>query len=430
MRRSLMLMTLPLLLQAQEAVTYTTRVGAGSAIPFFSATERPALLVLDDGRGTWTTAFRKLFSEAPLAEWSLGVHYLNGKAEDKRSQETRTKYGWGPEARWAYVAGGAVKATGTTLPTAPALMTSLQGAGHQDPTQALVAFCVRHPDHAEAQVQLLEAYHGRAERYMRRVLPAPAETSAARVSIQIAGMSASSGMAEPEPTRALTPAEDKQFWGLAEQQLRRVMRSAGWFEPQAAVVVPALARHSALMKAACQATLAPVEDQLRKFPGHEGLWRTWASMARVAGGRSLRTLLGTLEAVPGSGELPPDPALDLYVKECREGRAWAELKDLLLPRWREFSSSMGRLASVLRRMGGGAQERDAFKETWDRTLEPLVEACLRQGDGATADAVVEEALQVFQSRNLPMWASQLAIKCGQPQAAQRWAALKAPERAG
>lgn len=430
MRRTLMLLTLPLLLHAQEAVTVTTRVAAGSAIPFPAATERPALLVLDDGRGTWTTAFRKLFSEAPLAEWSLGPQYLSGKADDKRSQDTRTKYGWGPEARWAYVAGGAVKATGTALPTAPTLMASLLGAGYQDPTQALAAFCAKHPDHVEAQVQLLEAYHARAERYMRRVLPAPAETPAAKVSIMIAGMSASSGMAEPEPTRALTPAEDKQFWGLAEQQLRRVMRSSGWFEPQTAVVVPALACHSTLMKAACQASLRPVEDQLRKYPGHEALWRTWASMARAAGRRSLRTLLGTLEAVPGSRELPPDPALELYVKECREARAWAELKDVLLPRWREFRSTMIQIASLLRRMGGGAQERDAFKETWDRTLEPLVEACLRQGDGVTADAVVEEALQVFQSRNLPMWASQLAIKCGQPQAAQRWAALKAPERAG
>jgi len=119
--------------------------------------------------------------------------------------------------------------------------------------------------------------------------------------------------------------------------------------------------------------------------------------------------------------------MDVYVRECREAKAWRELREVLHPRWRELQGTLAMIQSVVKSLRVDTADRDAFKETWDRTLAPLVEACLRLGDEGTADNVLDDALRVFQSKNLPIWASELALRCGQPGVAQRWAALKVPE---
>ncbi len=419
-RRFLMMLSLGSILSAQVVVQRMVMADAGMG----NLLTLPAdsLVVLDDGKGTWGKAFQALMAQEPLAEWALRHRTLSGKGDDKATQQAREKHGWGPEHRWAYLGPeGTVKVQGTTLPTGTALAAALEGAGYKDPDKQLEAFARQHPEHADAQMALLAARCRRAERYMRAIMP-PEPEGGRSFSLNIDGFLASSGGVDRVPTRALTEAEDRKFWGPCEAQLRKVFMGTAWVESTSQVTLPATARHSALMREACRVLLPRVEDLLGRYPSHQRLWDFWVGMARATGARTLRTLLSTLAAVPGGTDLPPGGALELYVKECQGANAWADLRDVLLPRWRRVKDVFGQLRGL-----NFEQGRDAFKGTWDGTLGPLVEALLRLGDTSTAEGVVEEAVQAFKPKNLPTWASTLALRCGKATLAQQWASLKIPD---
>ncbi len=60
---------------------------------------------------------------------------------------------------------------------------------------------------------------------------------------------------------------------------------------------------------------------------------------------------------------------------------------------------------------------------WQSFVEPLLEACLRAGDTGKAEQVVSRLLELGWA-SLPSKASPLAQRCGKPDLAARWAALK------
>ncbi len=427
MRPLLVLAFMTLLpLGAQEIVNFTSRSSGPQGLEAFrrglSLLDMGTLVVVDDEKGTWDAAFKQLLQDEPLSDYMVNRRVLSSTKTTKLLEELSAQCRWSPGPRWAYLGKDlTVLVEGTTVPSAAALEQALKKAGLKNPVAVLEAFCAQHPDHVEAGFDLLQELFGRATRRMQPLLK-PSEESAPSPLLRMLSRGA------PEPSRVLvrplTEAEDARIWGACATRLERLYQGADWTLVGLGVqFVPTLAEHSPRMKAACRKALSQVEAALQRHPGQSSLWSAWVSMSRVVGGRSMRNLLGSLKPLPGAEDLPPESAVDTYVAECRTLQAWGDIRDVLLPRWKGRTSGF---TSVLVRLLGPANQGDPLKGIWDRNASPLVEACLRLQDPGTAEEVVKEAIQRYRSRNIPTWASQIALKCNQPQLAQTWAALPVP----
>jgi hypothetical protein len=184
-------------------------------------------------------------------------------------------------------------------------------------------------------------------------------------------------------------------------------------------------QHSPLMRDASRRCLPLVESALREHPGHHQAWTLWTQLAENAGGRPLRPLLESITPLPGDVDFVPDSVLAGYIRQARSRGDWADLLDLLGPRWEKKKEETYQVISVGE--DGKRVEADTLKGTWDSLLEPLVEAHLRQGGAFEADRIVRESMAWMPSKGLPTWASALALRCGQPSWAAQWAALSVPK---
>lgn len=382
-------------------------------------TRSKVLLVVGDAKGCWKSHFEELFRQDSLVDAAVSPRFLEDASPAVKA--LREKHGWEAGPRWALLDGsGRVLDQGVVLPSVGAMETSLQAAGVERPMVALAAFVRLHPGHYGG----LQALYGRqltkANRRMEAFLkPKEEDGGSYRLLGRLAGGGAE---ASRELARPLSEADDRRIWGPVAELLPKLLRHPAWETGPDGLVVPAAARHSAVMREACRRLLPEVEAAMRRYPSQGDFWSTWVAMSKVIGQRSLRTLMASLEPLPGTVDFPPDAAIQAFVRECREALAWGEIKDLLLPRWRARSGD-----PVFGLFGNHAFVQAIHKSQWETRVAPLVEACLRMGDGGTADQVVQEAIQRMPSRNLPTWASQVALKAGHPQLAQAWAGLQVPE---
>ena len=349
-----------------------------------------------------------------LAETALASESLGGARVRVRSvpegAEREGLRGLGWTGSWAWVDGaGRIRVQGSVWPAD--LAETLRAAGLSSPIEAQKAWVKVHPAVVEGRWWLLQLLLWRARTQMT-----PFTQATANAQVQTAEGFHEKGV---HLLRPLTEAEDLRIWGEAARLLADLADQGFAQAPVADLVyLDDGVRHSPLMRRAAGKARAAVASELARHPHHGGLWKAWQMLARVDGTRSLRSLLGSLEPAPFAPAFPPEAVLTAYVASCRAEGAWTELRDLLAERW------LARPAALPGWIQGTAQQDGWIRNLWLTRAEPLVEAHLRLGAEGGAQEVLEACRTRWAHRDLPLWASQLALKCGKADLARSWAAMR------
>ncbi|HJW43726.1 MAG TPA: hypothetical protein VJ463_04695 [Geothrix sp.] len=366
-------------------------------------------LVLEDEGAAWGAVVRAALDEEALAELNLPLRVVSGgKQSDALAAHLRDRYGWAKGAHWALVdAKGRILAEGSGQPTASGLVGAAEQAGILSRTQELTAFLRQHPDHLEAQGALLRERVLVANRRTRKRLGPPKETVPAKAEAKPADEK------PPEPPRELDAEADLQVWSQVAGQLDDLFTGAfpetAWDLSRS--LNASLAEHSPVVKAVLARHRGDMEEALRRRPNAAETWMVWLMASRKCGGWPLRPLIQSLQPLPGTGpaEWPPMMVQSEFIKDARARRDWAAIRELLEPRWEGMKT--------------GEFGQGFMGNLWAQTLSPLLEALVAMGAAESADQVLNEALSMGGSANLPGQARDLATRLNRPDLAARWGAL-------
>jgi hypothetical protein len=397
--RSPLLMLIPAVLMAQR-----------SALPPQEAFDRElkknrlgTWLVLEDEGAAWGAMVRAALDDDALVSLNLPLKVVSGgKKPDAQAAILRERYGWAKGAHWALVdAKGFVLIERSSQPTVSGLVSAAEQASVKSRTQELEDFLKLNPDHLEAQCALLRELVSVANRRTLKAL-GPDPEKPASASPEVA-----------EPPRRLEAEADLRIWSPVAQRMDRLFKG-GWREAGIdayGAIATAAAEHSPTMTALLTRYRGDLEEALHRRPNAIEYWFIWLAASRRCGGWPLMPLLQSLQPLPGTapGEWPPLGALNAAIKDMKERRDWAGIREILEPRWGELRSNDNRL-------GGGPF-------LWNGVLSPLVEALVTLGDVGAADQVLSEALGLDGSFNLPGQARDLATRLNRPDLAARWGAL-------
>ncbi len=370
-----------------------------------------------------------LLLDAPKADWVAGFRGLLGQDEDLMvlglplesygpktplAAELRTQQGWGPEAAWALLGPGArVLGSGKTLPTARQLLDLAEGNGIRGELRDLESFVASHPDHLQAQRQLLVRHLNLAARRTFRLVKT------------LPRKDAEGSLLPSVVEKPLTEAEDERVWGRAAALLTRHVQSGDFRLGRGTlpVALQEVGQASPRLRGAALRCLPTVEEALRQDPGDFATWSLWQSLAEAAGGRPLRPLLDALVLPPGDQLGIPETVFTAFIRGARAREDWTGILDVLGPRWDQKKDQELEILFI----GDDGARQDGLKSTWDSLLKPIVEAQLRLGRTLDADQVIRDAMVWMPSKGLPGWAAALAQACGQPSLATQWAALTVPK---
>jgi hypothetical protein len=225
--------------------------------------------------------------------------------------------------------------------------------------------------------------------------------------------------------------DDEAIWGEIAGRMAACFRNGDWLATGALSLIPdETAHHSQRMRETCRRALPEVESAISRKPTDWPLWQLWLGMTDVLGGRPLRPLLDSLTPLPTTTkeEWPPHTVRIAWVQEARDRRNWAEIRDLLLPRWEnsQLQQALRGNAAYVLKINGREQERSESGSEWRETLEPLVEALLHLGETGRADEIVRGYFTQHPWEALPKHAQQVALRCAQPGLSAQWGALAAP----
>lgn len=398
----------PELARSLKAVTPAEASDAPSALKkHIPWNGKRLLLVL--GAGPVAEACQALTRSVEWPELEVSVVALSGVDAASVAGE----FGRNEAPRWMLLTGtGVVKAEGTTPPTLEGLTRAMTTSGLTPLRVRLEDFLRSHPKHAEARWDLMRLDLARAERLMAPHLAA----ASPEPPLADAGNGVVYRVVKPLPRlkAPLTEEEDRRIWGTAAREIQSLFADSGWAALTHPWDLPTVAARSPLMRKAARQALEAMEEVLSRAPfSAAGLWRLWASYLMVAEPPDPLGFLTSLRPLPVMGVLPPSYALDPVIKACREKQQWTLLRDLL---------EQNRLRTWGR--DGGMERPELFKGTWDTRIAPLVEAYLRLGDEAGAEAVVRQAHDRYGARTLPASAAAVALACGKTDLALRWSAWK------
>ena len=379
--------------------------------------DRSATWILLGGtRSEWTSSFHALVeADEDLATVDLPVQ--TAASTSAIASELRSLRNWGPEARWVLLGTDGRDLDSGVGPVDPKrLVEALESHGIQGKTREMEAFLAKHPGHLQAQEALLSLYLISGMKRSIDLLPPHVERPP------------EDGTAKPESLFLLSEKDDQRCWGKAAALMARVIQSGNWRLGPGwgwiSMRYPT-GQHSPLMREASRRCLPLVESALREHPGHHQAWTLWAQLAENAGGRPLRPLMDAITPLPGAVDFVPESVLTGYIRSARSRNDWADLVEVLGPRWEQKKEETYQVISLGE--DGKRVEADTLKGTWESVLQPLVEAHLRLGSTLEADRIVREIMTWMPSKGLPGWASALALRCGQPSWAAQWAALSVPK---
>lgn len=381
----------------------------------------PEWVLLPGNAENWTSQTVALMdADADLLE--MGLKTESFTVTNPVARELRTREGWGPESRWALLdKDGSVLESGASAPDATLLRKALERHGIQGKIQLLEAFLGRYPDREDARTNLIFFRLAVASKLMR-----PFFKSQPQPEGKVSGEDKSDP--PPELEKPLSEVDDAHIWGPVAALMGTDFQSGDWssgFSAWTSRLEQSGARFSPTMQTMAARSLPVIEAQIQRYPTDFRAWDFWVHMQDLAGGRPLRPLLDSLQALPlpGSSVLPSEYSLGFYLQGAERRHQWPNIVDLVQPWWDEEKETHWKVVA----MDINGKAADALKGTWDRVLGPLVEAYLRQGQAYEADRVVREAMEWRPSAGLPRWASELAHRCGDEQSAAQWARMTIPK---
>lgn len=379
----------------------TVHIGKGPTLASFRremADQRGCLVILPGGDPRWASRMKDLLQQEPLGEMEMNFRIV---AQDTPlGRELRAFHGWSSAPRWALLGRDLrVLCQGESIPKRPELLAiDLQTAGWKTRLEVVSDFIRQHPDHLEAQWERLYLLFSLAE---RRVKPLLAEGKS------------------DELRHPLTEDEDKRIFGPIARAMEAVLKDpafvTGFLGMQ---TTPRMERHSPLIQAVARKGRLILESQLRRNGTDQNLWGLWVYFHALSPGDALG-LVASIPTVTGEPPFIQAYVLPPLLKQARETGRWEPFLALALRSWQSTSGQ-----------SMGFSTKPNFRHIWDSQASLVVEAQLRLGRIAEADATVQAFLAWSGESAAATWASNLAQTCGKPQRAKAWGGLQPPTEAG
>ncbi|HET6331322.1 MAG TPA: hypothetical protein VFF76_11100 [Holophagaceae bacterium] len=383
-----------------------------------------ALCILETGNGHgFAASFGALLQTPDLRVYRVPVRRITAGSPEEKA--FRTRYRLPPAPQWALVDARteALLSHGAHLPAAGPFAQTLEQAGFRDRAKELRAYIKRNPQVIEAREQLLDLLRQRGEAAAQQFLGIEAPSPRDRLERgDLAG--ALAAVQDPDPAdlssaKKLDPVQDLEAWSAFAQAFDEAFRGGGWREMAFTWTKEgrALDRGSPTLQGLYLRWLPAVEAAMREEPDSVSLWNLWAWMSRALGDRPIRPLLESLRPSPltPKGDWPPARAARRLLATASSPADWLSLKEHYQALWEGEPHALR-----------GAPEKSELplEQDWEEGLGPLLECCLRSHDTAQADAYLREAVDASRWPGLAAKAALLANRCGQPELATRWRALR------
>jgi len=403
-----------------------------------------SLVVFDTGRGSWRNAFEKLAATGRLSELPLVFRVAGGRMADELYQ----REGWAPGPRWALMDWNAdVRSGGDAIPSAEALLDALDSCNTKTSLQRLRDFVALNPESVEGRKTLVQRLAQVANRRTAAAMDlkkyAYIDPDRPRITLgDSTGFTLSnvppddeydeSGGRAGAPGKAdLNPWRDGEIWSEYLAELPRLLAAPAAMQtrlaapaamqtrlaapgPQARIgdglwaalylsdryrapedpppLVPQLAKHSPLCRAAFAGLMPAVEALLKKLPGHGAAWQLWIGMADASGLDMFKAsdrLLSELEPLPWTAFDWPPPQLRMaLLKKAIAEKDWARVIRYGGERWDE-------ILTVMMADQKYSKSRPAFvaplmgEYLWKSLVAALLEAHLATGDAKKAEDIMD-----------------------------------------
>lgn len=228
------------------------------------------------------------------------------------------------EAEWVLLGrDGSILLTGSTAPAPIELLDALMHSGWVPLKEQREAFLRQHPGQLEARLDTLREAANLA---LRRAAQAKAGAALGfKVTLDLEA-------ADSEKKK-----DADVVWAEAAEALSDLGKQDGW--PLASGLGTVLERlrfsgaaTSPAIRDRAPRLLADIEEEIRRHPYREDLWKAWSYMAAMAPGSHGVGLLEALDPVPGE-PWPPPAASQALVAHFREKRDWAGLLQQTEVQW-------------------------------------------------------------------------------------------------
>lgn len=392
----------------------------GSLKARFERTQVPRLLIFCGPTPT-SEARAVARAAADLDEFlDRGVEVLvvkegPGEASDEASW-LRERAGLGPEGdgstRWVLLdSKGRVLESAPGLPPVEGLVPKLLLAGERSRVEELRAFLRQHPDHAEAQRDLLVALRRRTLARVRQSAP-------------------------PEG-RDLDPEVDERVWGAFAQVADRLMSRGQWalFDLSLDGLLPATLpeKASPRMVTLYRKHRPSFLEAVRNLPGNTHLWLNLLRMELVLGRPLPLGDVGDVPILPQpGGSLGSLDHLSLgraITKVARTSQDWRAAKPLLAQLWWRGARPHLHTSFVLGIGPEGRSPTDSERariatedreNLWQAVLGPLVEALVRTGEAGAVPGVLASLDASWAALGLGGKLEGLARHLGRPDLIRPW----------
>lgn len=385
----------------------------------------PCVVVLEGSGSAWGPAFETLLRQEPVIGLSLPLFVL--PSEDVEAVTLRTREGWEQSPRWCLLNHqGRLLFQSGNLPTARTLERAFREHGGPTRVEALRAFLAQNPDHAEARLALLEALKGIAEARTRAQLGLQAAKGADEgFQMSIAGFQfRKNPLPRANPTGFPWPdALDGVIWGEYATALDQLFLAGAWHEPHGdgffapglnPTLDSPLGVRSPRVKTVIGRRIHEVEEALVQRPHDPWLWDLWLKWSEALGDRSVGALLDRLTPLPNAkpNTWPPEAVRAALFREARAKGDWTTVRVTLDPAWEELF----RIRQI--------PNRFLMEDAWMVIGGPRLEALLRLGSLAEADAMLRAWMDSGGWSGAPDEAARLAQALGQSVLAARWQGMR------
>ncbi|MCL1909247.1 MAG: hypothetical protein FWG12_07795 [Holophagaceae bacterium] len=333
---------------------------------------------------------------------------------------------------------------GSKLPAISDVQNALEKAGIRSPISVLRGFLRQHPDHLDAQMQLLKFLRETAEDRTCNALKLDRDSFIDHgLQRRLIGEFSLGIDTSRMEDKKLNPEQDISIWGPYAQELQALFSSGDWrlvSLPSTQGQIP-VDICSPIMAQTYRRIVSRIEEHLEEHQSSPYLWQTYGWMNSIAKQNSLRVLAGRLVQVPDErSSLPMNPlsesVLSQLIQEelANEKIDWHFIADTLMSGWqkrRVFVSELAKAAEFDIQMDEGAGKDSAQAQAeivWKDYIQTLLEALIRTGKIEEAETVILFTVKYKVFRGLQRKAAHLAQSLGRQDLQHKWLALDISEK--